>query len=238
MKKNKFKFIGVLLFLLIILPMNVSASDYIVKSADFNISFDYEWYVFTIDNLEGNVELDDLELDYDTMHEFMTENDVVLDAFYDEMEIFIRAISSEDNSVNNLSNYTNGEVKDLALELAIIMDSDIYEVYNNDYKFAYLDYYDSEYKVYVIEYYTIINNKNYAVTVQKASKFTDEEKATIKEIVDSIEFDIDEKYINEDLADVDFSPLVRRVVIGAIVFGVVAIGSFITNKIKKNKEKK
>ena len=146
MKKNKFKFIGVLLFLLIILPMNVSASDYIVKSADFNISFDYEWYVFTIDNLEGNVELDDLELDYDTMHEFMTENDVVLDALYDEMELFIRVISSEDTVVNNLSNYSNAEVKDIAEEIADIMGSNIYEVYNNDYKFAYLDYYDSEFK--------------------------------------------------------------------------------------------
>lgn len=123
----------------------------------------------------------------------MHNNYVYLDGalFYDDsndnLELLIRKKSID--KIKNLSNYSNDEIMELAEGLAEKQDSDVYDIYESDYKYVYLKYTDLGY--YLVEYYTVVNGESYTLTVQKQSPFNSNELYEIETIVDSIDFDVD-----------------------------------------------
>ncbi len=202
------------------LPLMVQAAIIDVPSADMSLTLPDEWYVFTRDNIEGNTELEELELTYDFMNDLMNENDMYVDAFDDEEEFIVSVVPVED--VGNLNDYFDSEIEDLAVEIQGIAGADGYELYENDYKFIYLEYMDAGY--YIINYYTIIADRAYTFTIQKEAEFTDNEKNSYKNIIDSVHFD---NYIAVDNSK---ETLVVAIGIGLVV--VLGIAAVIIAKVK------
>ena len=65
----------------LMLVMTAFAKDYVVSETDLTVKIDDTvWYVFTRDNIENNLELDELGVSYDYMNEFFQDNQVFLDA--------------------------------------------------------------------------------------------------------------------------------------------------------------
>lgn len=164
-----------IILILAMVPTTVHAKKFYPKGTDLNIDIDdTEWYVFTRDNLKNNPELEEIGVTYDYLSEFMNNNYVYLDSalFYednsDNIELLIRKKPIDD--IKNLSNFSNDDVMELAKELSKKQNADIYDIYQTNYKYAYLKYQDSGY--YLVEYFTIVNGGSYTVTIQKKSEYT------------------------------------------------------------------
>ena len=209
------KKIVLLFMLLIIVPVQAWATTFDLPDTDMHITFDEEeWYVFTPDNILNNEELEELGISYDYMVSTFEENDAYLDAalfFYDSddyIEVFVRKAAVED--VKNLANYDDGFINELGEALADQQGAS-YEIYRNDYPFVKLEYQDSG--LYLNEYYTIVNGDAYTITAQKPYAFSSQDEFRVQEIVDSIEFDVDESLKEPNQSD-EYA-LFRYAIIGA-----------------------
>jgi hypothetical protein len=166
------------------LPITTYAETYNLGGTDMSISVDDTmWYVFTRDNIKNNSELEELGITYEAMYEILHNNEAYMDAilYYEDGEIvefFVRK-RALDTGIANLSNYKDSEVLELAKELAKKQGASTYSVYENQYKFAKLEYVDSNLGYYICEFVTCVNKDNYTFTFQSTSQFTDEEYAEI-----------------------------------------------------------
>lgn len=238
MKRFICVYLIVILCVATVLPTAASAETYKLGGTDISISVDNsKWYVFTRDNIKDNPELKKLGISYDTIYGILHDNDAYMDAiiFYEDggyIEMFVRK-KPVDAGLVNLSNYKDSEVLDFAKELAKKTGAENYTVYENQYKFARLDYKDNKLGYYMCEFITCVNKDNYTVTFQATSQYTQEEYAEIEKIVDSIQFDVDTS-IKEPIR---FN-LVRMVLAGAAVGGIAGgIAAIKTKKKKKQNEK-
>lgn len=230
------KKIVMFILLMVILPLNVLATDFSLNDTDMQITFDEsEWYVFTPDNILDNPELEELGISYDYMVDTFEENGAYLDAILffsnsdDYIEVFVRKARIED--VINLNNYDKSEIEELGKALAEEQGAD-YEVYQNDYSFVKLEYQDMGF--YLNEYVTVINGDGYSITAQKPYEFVNEDELRVKELIDSIEFDVDESL--KEPSRVDWYKIFRYAIIGACS-GALIVAIFVTmRKNKKNNE--
>lgn len=238
MKRFICVYLIVILCVATVLPTAASAETYKLGGTDISISVDNsEWYVFTRDNIKDNSELKKLGISYDTIYGILYDNDAYMDAIiFNEdggyIEMFVRK-KPVDSGLVNLSNYKDSEVLDFAKELAKKEGAENYTVYENQYKFARLDYKDDKLGYYMCEFITCVNKDSYTVTFQATSQYTQEEYAEIGKIVDSIQFDVDTS-IKEPIR---FN-VVRSVLVGAAVGGIAGgIVAITKNKKKKQNEK-
>jgi hypothetical protein len=219
------------------LPIITYAETYNLGGTDMSISVDDTvWYVFTRDNIKNNSELEELGITYEAMYEILHNNEAYMDAilYYENgeyTELFVRK-RSLDTGIANLSNYKDSEVLELAKELAKKQGANTYSVYENQYKFAKLEYVDSNLGYYICEFVTCVNKDNYTFTFQSTSQFTDEEYAEIENIVDSVKFDIDTS-IKEKKSSSIAESVIEKTIGGAVIGGVVGAVIAITNKKKK-----
>lgn len=198
------------------------------------------WYIFTRDNIKNNPELDELEIPYDEMYNILYSNEAYMDAFllYEDgefTEFFVRMRPLEDGIVN-LSNYEDSKALELAEGLAEKQGADIYSVYKNQYKFAKMEYIDSNLGYHICEFCTIVNGDVYVFTFQASSVFSDWEYEEIDGIIDSIRFDVDPSL--EEPETSSFWDTVReKGIIGAVIGGIGGlVGALISKKKKKAKE--
>jgi len=237
MKRTISVLLSVVLVAAALLPITAFAETYNLGDTDISISVDDTvWYVFTRDNIKNNSELEELGITYDTMYDILHDNEAYMDAvlYYEDgeyMEFFVRK-RALDAGVANLSNYDDSEVLDLAKELAKKQGAETYSVYENQYKFAKLEYIDSNYGYYLCEYYTVVNQDNYTFTFQSTSQFTDWEYAEMETIIDSIKFDVDTSIKEEKKTSKDES-IVGKAIGGAVIGGAVGAGIAIIGKKKK-----
>lgn len=237
MKRNIAILLSVLMCIIVCLPVTTYAQTYNLGGTDMSITVDDTlWYVFTRDNIKNNAELEELGIAYDAMYDILYSNEAYMDAvlLYEDgeyVELFIRK-RAVDTGVANLSNYKNTEVLELAEELAKKQGAKTYSVYENQYKFARVEYIDSNYGYYICEFFTIVNKDNYTLTFQSTSQFTDAEYAEIEKIVDSISFNVDTT-LKEKKTTSAFDGVVGKAIGGAVVGGIVGVVIAITNKKKK-----
>lgn len=232
------KFVYLLLFSIILLPLNVFAQSYSAKDLSINVD-DSTWYVFTRDNIQGNSELDELGITYDYINNFMNTNDVYIDACqFDEddtnnnIELFVTI--KKVNNVNNLHTYSSSEINDLGKSLMDKVDADTYDVYSVDkFKYIHVKYYDSVNSFNIDEYYTVINGYGYTILAQKNNSFSNFEEYELKKIVDSTSFIVDSSYEKTS----SNSSVWEKALVGAITAGIIGGLSAIFNKNKKKDEK-
>ena len=237
MKRTMRILLSIILCFSALLPITTYAETYNLGGTDMSISVDDTmWYVFTRDNIKNNSELEELGITYEAMYEFLHNNEAYMDAilYYENgeyTELFVRK-RALDTGIANLSNYKDSEVLELAKELAKKQGANTYSVYENQYKFAKLEYVDSNLGYYVCEFVTCVNKDSYTFTFQSTSQFTDEEYAEIENIVDSVKFDIDTS-IKEKKSSSIAESVIEKTIGGAVIGGVVGAVVAITNKKKK-----
>ena len=239
------RFFLVILFFCLACPLTVYAKTYTMSNTDISISVDdSSWYVFTRDNLQNNSDLKELGADPNEMRDILEGIMAYMDAFLlyedgDFVELLIRKTKIE-NSFTNLSNYSYEEVLELAELLGERQNTKNYSVYENQYKFVKLEYFDSTYDYYICEFLTMVNKDNYTLTFQSPSAFTNSERDEIQNIVDSVKFDIDSSM--EELIPTAseaqsvpsvFEQAVETGITGAISGGLLAIMALLFRKIKK-----
>ena len=216
-KKVLFGLIGILM-----LPLVVNAQSVDVGSAYLDLELPDSWYVFTRDNLEGNIDLEELELTEDYVMEYFLEYSMYVNSFDDDYDFYVYMSDTED--IGNLDDYYNFEVDDLAVELMDMYGADSYEIYDNDYKFIRMDYESDGY--YILDYYTIIDDKSYIFSIQKLSELTETDMNTMEEIVDSVHFD---NYVDNGL---------NEIIIVSIGVSIVVILMLIVYIVGRSKDKK
>ena len=249
MKRKIHVIMTVILCLLMLGPVCISAKTYELGGTDITLELDDSaWYVFTRENIKDNPELEELGVSYDYIYSTLYNNHAYMDAiiFYDTtgtdyVEMFVRTAPVKDSKVANLSNYTEKDVKDLGealLEEKGIEDSSI-SMYEDDYKFAKLEYIDPTLDFNMCEFVTIVNGSTYVLTFQSTSPFTDEAYDEIEDIVDSVEFDVDptlKEELKEERKESE-SNIWKNAVIGGIIGGAAGgIGGLITKKLKGKKK--
>lgn len=221
-------------------PVSAYAADYEPGDTDMRISVDdTSWYVFTRDNILNNAELEELGITYEAMYDILHNNEAYMDAILlyedgDYVELFVRK-RALDSGIANLSNYENEEVLELAKELAKKYGAEEYSVYEGQYKFTRLEYFDSNYGYYICEYVTVVNRDNYTLTFQTPSPFTDWEYDEIQRIVDSIRFDVDTT-IREEKPASFLDGIVVKTITGAVIGGITGLVIALAGK-KKNPHK-
>lgn len=233
----------ILLFVLSFLFLVPLASAKTVDLNDIDLKLDFkdDWYVFTRYNLDNNSDLEKLNVTKEYMQNFFEQNLAYIDAVPSDFsyELVLR-IGNEKNEINNLTNYDDEFVKEVSKELGNQTNSDKYDIYNNGtYKFATVEYYDSETKFNIVAYYTVVNNKGYTFQIQKEEAITDNDKAEFKEIINTIKFNINEEDSNKEQEEIkkdnssfDWNNVVIYATIGAVAGG---IGAAISKKKKLNK---
>lgn len=237
MKRTMRILLSIILCFSALLPIITYAETYNLGGTDMSISVDDTmWYVFTRDNIKNNSELEEFGITYEAMYEILHNNEAYMDAilYYENgeyTELFVRK-RALDTGIANLSNYKDSEVLELAKELAKKQGANTYSVYENQYKFAKLEYVDSNLGYYICEFVTCVNKDNYTFTFQSTSQFTDEEYAEIENIVDSVKFDIDTS-IKEKKSSSIAESVIEKTIGGAVIGGVVGAVIAITNKKKK-----
>lgn len=222
-------------------PITALAATYELSGTDITVSVDdTSWYVFTRDNITNNPEMEELGISYDTMYNIFYDNNVYMDAVvYDEdgeyVELFVRK-TAMDSFVANLSNYDNEEVLKFADALAKEKGIQTYSVYESQYKFAELEYYDDNFRYYICEYVTIVNKDCYVLTFQSTLPYTDWMRNEIKSIVDSVRFDVDTtlKEEKEEQSTSIWDGVAVKAVGGAVIGGITGGVIGLINKKKKN----
>lgn len=192
------KVLCLLISLVLFIPVNIYGKNVDLKEINLTIDFNDDWYVFTRYNLDGNKDLETLGVTKDYMENFFNENEAYIDASPKELgtDFILRIKSVED--MNNLSNYPDDIVKEVAKEVGKLVSSTDYKIYNSGKnKYAIVRYYDETSKYNVLAYYTVVNAQGYTFQMQKQSDITQTDETNMKTIMDSATFNVLDKYKNE-----------------------------------------
>ena len=189
------KFVFVLLFLF--MPFIVKAVDIGINDTDINsITFNDDWVYITRDNYKevlANYNYSDTDIT-NTYNNWLSES-YYLDAFTKDFnrEMFL-IVKDETSDVYNMNDLSDSDVYKETTELrnkykVYNAEEDIYKVGNV--KYLKMSYLDSNLKVYVMDYITIINNTLYQFKVQKSgSAFLSSEISEIEGIISSTDYNI------------------------------------------------
>lgn len=238
------KILCLLISFMLFIPISIYGKTVDLSEVNLSIDFNDDWYVFTRYNLDNNKELESLGLTKEYMEKFFNENEAYIDASPKELgtDFILRIKPVED--MNNLSNYPDNIVKEVAKEISKLVSSEDYKVYNNGKtKYAIVRYYDEASKYNVLAYYTVVNAQGYTFQMQKQGEFSESEESIMKSIMDSAKYNILDKYKNETedvqkeldkdtKKDLNFKNILIYAGVGALI-GVISI--LISNK-KKNKK--
>ena len=215
-----------LFFVVFMVPTIVLAKNYDIDSQKMHIDFNDDWTVFTRENLENNEYLDDFNVTYDYINRLFYDNDIFIDAIYQDrsLELFLRVKSVQD--VDNISGYNDEKLNNLASALGKKVKASKYYVFKNDYNYIVTEYKDSDYNI--LSYYTIVEGKGYTFTVQTKSDITESNKKQLKDIISTVKFDV--KVIKNEKINYK---LIAEILVLAVVILIIVL-----KIMKRNNQKK
>ena len=215
-----------LFFVVFMVPTIVLAKNYDIDSQKMHIDFNDDWTVFTRENLENNEYLDDFNVTYDYINRLFYDNDIFIDAIYQDrsLELFLRVKSVQD--IDNIAGYNDEKLNNLASALGKKVKASKYYVFKNDYNYIVTEYKDSDYNI--LSYYTIVEGKGYTFTVQTKSDITESNKKQLKDIISTVKFDV--KVIKNEKINYK---LIAEILVLAVVILIIVL-----KIMKRNNQKK
>ncbi len=233
-----------LFIIMFLFPILVFAKEYTVEEVNLKLSLNDDWYVFTRSNLNGNKGLEELGISKEKLLTTLEKSSIYIDSIPKGKEFeFLLVIPKTDLEVNNLNNYTDSLLEEVKGTFKERFDTEKCDIYKTDnHKFIVIDYYDSNLKYYIVNYYTIVDNKGYNFQLQKKSEVTDTEKAELKKIVDSIKINVlddakeDDQKIIEEAESKKKNNIWANAIKWAIIGGAIGgLSGFIGLLIRKKK---
>ena len=188
------------LFLVIMfLPFIIYAKEYDLKEINLSLSINEDWYVFTRGEFPESDEIQGLGITEEFMNQYMDENSVYLDAMPKDFSYeLILNTTSNTTEVYNMKNCSNAFLKEVVngiLEKISDATANVYDSGKN--KYIVVSFYDIASSYYIYRYYTIVNNMIYHFNIQKKSEISDNEKASLKRVVDTVDFTFLPQYQKE-----------------------------------------
>lgn len=192
-KKQKILSLLCMIAVMCIFPLQISAEQLAVMDTDLNIELDLqEWKVLTRAVEEDASLEEEYGLNYEAAVQWLDTNYIYLygvftqEDVYPHMELLVR--KSDAVNVTNLSKYSAKELKSLGKALAENKTNAQYDIFQTDYKYAFLSYDDAGYAV--REYYTVVNGESYTFTFQKLGEFTQKEIVQMQNVMQSAAFQV------------------------------------------------
>ena len=226
----------IIMFLLILLgPVMIMAKEYEVPSIKTKLDISDEYIVLTRENLKDNGNLKELGITKEYIENVMKDSDLyyVITKKDVPFELFI-AVPEKQLEFDNLKNIDNEKLKDIENSLSKKTESEVISIYNNDYKFIVVDYFDKDTNYYIVNYYTVVNAHGYNFQFQKKTKITDIEKIELRKIIDSVNIESSEITPNKDSkapSDFNYNNIIYAIILGSIA-GIVSY-IIIVNRDKK-----
>lgn len=191
----------------VMIPSFSCAQEFRLNDNELAISFDTDtWTVFTKENLEKNKRaLKKLGTTPAAMKSTMEKSNshlvAIKNARGESEEVLVRI--QHNAYVNNMSTLSERDMKAFKKGLIEIYSSEIENlkcrVFETDgVKWIKMTgHYDETHRV--IQYFTIINGKEYLVSAQKIAAYTAEDKAELEEVISSTQFVVDETMTDNDI---------------------------------------
>lgn len=230
----------ILLFLcLFILPVIVNAKGYELDDINVRLEIGDDYYVFTRNNLEGNKELESLNVTKEYLGNLFLDNHIYMDILKKDLSSEMFLAMKDVKEINNLSNYEGKFIDKLGKELAKNVKASGFKVYNNQYKYILLEYPDKGYNI--INYYTVINQKGYTFIFQKQGDISSSEKEEFKKVVDSATFKILDEFKKEPkkkTSSFNYVKVLISSLAGAVIGGISGLIIYLNNKKGNKKQSK
>lgn len=236
----------VLLLAIMILPFICFAKTYQIDDINLKINIPDNYIVLTRDNLKDNAEMKELGINEEYMTNTMNINNIYMDILAQDLSYEILVMVPKITlTINNLSNLNDNLLNEVLNATKEKVHADKGSIYKSKYNFAVVEYYDSNMKYNIVNYYTVVNAKGYNFQLQHMGNIKEEDKLALKEIVDSVDIKVLDEYKNESSNTQDIINKSskstfnwKRVIIGTIVGGVIGgLGSILGLIIKKRKNK-
>lgn len=239
MKRSLHIFSLALICAIILLPVAARAETYNLGDTDMTIEVDdSRWYVFTRDNLENNSVLAEFGLSESEIYDDLCSLGAYMDAVWINskgrlVELFVfKTPLSEDDPVN-MSHYSDRELEEVAESMVAERESAECSIYENDYKFLKLDFFDEEGGYYIHRFLTVVNRELYALSFQSSTPFSDTQLEEFERIVDSIYFAVDTSMKEPRAQSSGWQEVLEHSIVGLIVGVFSVIIGAATNKKKK-----
>ena len=217
-----------IILVLFLIPLNIKAMEYDVKSANLKITIPDDWYVFTRENIdEKEVEAVKKEL----MKSFFETNSAYISAAKSRIDFIL---TTSDVDYASLTDYPDEKVAEIAADLGAINNTKDYRVYINNYKYIILNSKSGDY--YMNTYATVINYKWHMFRFQKKTEFTADEITQNRKIIDTIEYTIIEKPKEEKKEEVIPEKPKYKLIIAYSILGIIVV-ALIANVILKKRGK-
>lgn len=213
----------ILCLLVVLLPVFVFAKEYKLEDIDINKLNvnDEEYIVLTRDNLDNNSDLETLNITKDKYKEELIKDNIYFDIIKRDISYEIIVVVPDTiTEFNNLKDIDNTKLENIKKEITNKVGTDKVSTYKNKYDYLVFEYVYQDTGIYIINYYTVINSRGYNIQLQKKTNITEEERNSLKKIVDSIDYKVVEEVIYEDKPKFNYMNLVYGAILG-LMAGVI-----------------
>ena len=145
-----------------IFPYFVFAEEMEINDINMKFNINDSYIILTRDNLDNNEDLAKLNIPEDYMKQTMEQNNIYVDIIKNDISYEILVVVPDIKlTYYNLSNATDNMLDELRSELVRKTGAEISSVYKAIHDYIMVDYYDSNTKYYIVNYYTVENSKGY-----------------------------------------------------------------------------
>ena len=125
----------------------------------------------------------------------MKVNSIYAYAIYNTEKTFEFIIWTDDETVE----YEVDDYESFGPSVAKVRGVEDFQIYESNYQYVKLDYYDPNSEFYLLEYHILINSQYYVFLVRKENEFSEYEKQEIEEVIASVEFNKKKEPLNFEI---------------------------------------
>ncbi len=176
-------------WLVLLFPIIGFAKEY--ESKDINVKLDVndEYIVITRDNVKNNKDLEKFNLTEEQMVTIMNNGSIYFDIVKNDISYEILVVVPEITlPIKDLVDVNDEVLNTFKEEATKKVGANTSSLYRGKYNFIVVEYYDKDTDCYIMNYYTVVNSKGYNIQLQKKTSITEDEKNSLKQIVDSVTF--------------------------------------------------
>lgn len=200
----------------LLFPMIVDGKTYRIKNSEVVMSFDQQkWDVFAQGIKQDSYLLDKYGYDNVTMQNYLKDNSMYAYAIYNQGEMFELMLFTDSKIVKYEVDDNESFGQSFGPSIAKTRGVEDFQIYESNYQYVKLDYYDPSSQFYLLEYHILINSQYYVFLVRKENEFSEYEKQEIEEVIDSVEFNKKKEPLNFEINWIYVINYVFCIVLGA-----------------------
>jgi hypothetical protein len=216
-------------WLVLLFPIIGFAKEY--ESKDINVKLDVndEYIVITRDNVKNNKDLEKFNLTEEQMVTIMNNGSIYFDIVKNDISYEILVVVPEITlPIKDLVDVNDEVLNTFKEEATKKVGANTSSLYRGKYNFIVVDYYDKDTDCYIMNYYTVVNSKGYNIQLQKKTSITEDEKNSLKQIVDSVTFKDQtntKEIVEEEVSNNNFDIKKLLLALGiGLVAGIITYG--------------